>query len=352
MRSFEGIVLNQSPERDGVNVYIDFRASENFRASIRRVFQDDIELTYAEDAHHPPADTSALLVAYSSASAPTSSSSPGKGVSNFLTEWATRLPKLKVIQTVSAGVDGLPFKAIPEDVSILSNAGAYSGPMAEHAFALVLALAKRICMNCASMKLGIFDQKIANDELSGKTLGILGYGRVGAAAAKIGRAIGMRVIGLNRSGTGDSTPDRIYRFESLDEFLKQADVLLVAAPLNFQSRGLLDASKFALMKPNAILVNVGRAQIIVEDDLYEHLKKNPNFRAGLDVWWDEPRGGAPFRPAKDFLSLPNVLGSPHNSGVVSGMFEKVALVAAKNLNGYLTGGQFTNLVDRNDYRLD
>jgi len=271
------------------------------------------------------------------------------GTSDFLAEWCNRLPELRVIQTVSAGVDGLPFKAIPDAVTVLSNAGAYAEPMAEHAFSMILALAKNLMRNHELLKAGVFEQKTPTEELRGKVMGVLGYGGVGKAVAKLAKCFGVRVYALNRSGRGDEYVERIYTLDRLDDFLSECDILVVTAPLNNQSRNLLNASRLNLMKENAILVNLGRAAVISEPDLYAHLLKHSGFRAALDVWWKEPAGDAKFSPDYPFLDLPNFLGSPHNSGVVKDMFPRVALSAANNLRSFFDGSGYKNVVSRSDY---
>ena len=103
------------------------------------------------------------------------------------------------------------------------------------------------------------------------------------------------------------------------------------------------------MKPTAVLINVARAAIIDEDALYEHLTANPACSAGIDVWWDEPERGAAFRSRLPFLALPNVLGSPHNSGIVPGMVERAAGDAARNVARFLRGEEPRGVQRPEDY---
>ena len=103
------------------------------------------------------------------------------------------------------------------------------------------------------------------------------------------------------------------------------------------------------MKPTAILINVARGAIIDEQALYEHLAANPGFCAGIDAWWHEPRGGKPFTTGYPFFDLPNVLGSPHNSGVVAGVLPAAAAKAAENVRRYLRGEPVSGLMRREDY---
>ena len=103
------------------------------------------------------------------------------------------------------------------------------------------------------------------------------------------------------------------------------------------------------MKPNAILVNVARGAILDEEALYTHLKSHPNFMIGIDAWWIEPFIHGTFRMEYPFLDLPNVLGSPHNSGVVPGVLMGASRQAADNIKRFLKGEQVAGLVRREDY---
>jgi phosphoglycerate dehydrogenase-like enzyme len=103
------------------------------------------------------------------------------------------------------------------------------------------------------------------------------------------------------------------------------------------------------MKPTALLVNVARAGIIVQGALYEHLRANPDFSAGIDTWWHEPPLGEGFRTDYPFFDLPNVIGSPHNSSIVAGSHAFAARHAAANVRRYLQSGSLAGTVRREDY---
>jgi glycerate dehydrogenase len=103
------------------------------------------------------------------------------------------------------------------------------------------------------------------------------------------------------------------------------------------------------MKATAVLVNVARGAIVDEDALYEHLRTHPEFSAGIDAWWSEPFGSGQFRVDHPFFELPNVLGSPHNSGVLPGVTEEATRRAAANVLRFLRGEPVTGLVRAEDY---
>jgi phosphoglycerate dehydrogenase-like enzyme len=222
--------------------------------------------------------------------------------------------------------------------------------MAEHVLAMALALAKRLPQGQAAMLRGEFDQQTPTRVIRGMTAGILGFGGIGQASARLFRALGVKVHAVNRSGQSDEPVDWIGTLDELDTLLADADVVVVSLPLTRTTRGLIGRRELGLMKPDAILVNVARAAIVDEDALYEHLRANESFSAGIDTWWQEPSEGGTFTPRHPFLELPNVIGSPHNSGATPGTLETAARRAAENIARYLRGEPVENVVDRAEYR--
>jgi len=254
-----------------------------------------------------------------------------------------------LIQVLSAGVDRVPFDQIPDGVAVASNAGAYAEPMAEHVLALALALAKRLPQNHAALARGVFDQQTPTRLIRGSIVGILGFGGIGRASARLFQALGAHVQAINRSGRTDAAVDRIGTMDDLDALLGDADILVVSLALARATRGLIGRRELSLMKPDGILINVARGAIIDEDALYEHLVRNPSFSAGIDAWWQEPRGQGAFATRQPFLDLPNVIGSPHNSAIVTGSLTEAAARAAENVARHLRGEPVRNLVNFSDY---
>jgi phosphoglycerate dehydrogenase-like enzyme len=257
--------------------------------------------------------------------------------------------RLRFAQLLSAGVDAVDFSALPDRLLVASNAGAYARAISEHVLAMTLSLAKRLPQRHAALAAGRFDKWEPALTLDGAICGILGLGGIGTATARLMAAFGARIYAVNRSGRTGEPVDFVGTLADLDRVLAAADVLVISLPLTLATRGLLGRRELALMKPTAIVVNVARGAIIDQGALYEHLSAHPQSGAGIDTWWHEPAGDAPFREDYPFLELPNVIGSPHNSSIVAGTMLAAARVAAGNVRRYLRGETVTGVVRRADY---
>jgi len=257
--------------------------------------------------------------------------------------------QLRFAQLLSAGVDAVDFSALPEWLTVASNAGAYATAVSEHAVAMTLSLAKHLPQRHAALAEGRFDKWAPSLALDGAICTILGFGGIGAATARLMTAFGARIYAVNRSGRTTEPAEFVGSLADLDEVLAVADVLVISLPLTLATRGLIGARELALMKPTAIFVNVARGPLVDQGALYEHLRAHPEFSAGIDTWWTEPAGGGPFRTDYPFLDLPNVLGSPHNSSIVPGTMLSAARLAAENVRRYLRGEAITGVVRRSDY---
>src|SRR5438034_3184552 len=260
-----------------------------------------------------------------------------------------RLQHVKFIQLISAGADHMPFAELPSHIIVASNPGAYATPMAEHVMAMTLALAKRLLIEHQKLRNGEFDQFTPNRMLSGMTAGILGFGGIGRATARLMRAFGMRIYALNDSGTSSEPVDFLGTLHDLERVLRQSDVVVVSLPLTKATRGLIGEEEFGWMKPDAILVNVARGAIIDEEALYNHVKNHPSFLVGIDAWWTEPFMHGSFRMEYPFLELPNVLGSPHNSCVVPHVLVIATRQAVEIVKHFLKVEKVLGVARREDY---
>jgi glycerate dehydrogenase len=256
---------------------------------------------------------------------------------------------LRFIQLLSAGADHVDFGAIPDRVVVASNVGAYAQPMAEHVMAMTLALAKRLPQHHAELARGVFDQETPSLTLDGSICGILGFGGIGRATAGLMRPFGARIFAVNTSGRTDEPVEFVGTLADLDAILGQLDVVVVALPLTRATRGLIGNRRLEMMKPTAILVNVARGAIIDEGALYEHLRANPQFCAGIDAWWHEPFSEGGFVTNYPFFELPNLIGSPHNSALEAGILYRAARQAADNARRFLRGEPVAGVARREDY---
>lgn len=257
------------------------------------------------------------------------------------------LGSVKLIQVLSAGVEGLPLSWIPGHVPVASNAGGYARPMAEHVLAMALALAKHLPQRHHELSEGEFKRQTPNRDVSGSIVGIVGFGGIGRATAGLFRAFGARVHAITRSDQVDGALEWAGTLEHLDELLARADIVVLSIPLNDETRGLITRRELSRMKRDAILINVARAHIVDEGDLFEHLVENPQFSAGLDVWWHETPDL--FATQRRFLDLPNVMGSPHNSADTYRSLYEASRHAAANVARALRNEPVQNLIPRRDH---
>ena len=316
--------MDRPHERPTVLVTYDPPAGE--RAVISETLGDGTDVHFLSDL-----DAHGRTLVLASADA-LLSWSPGRDLQPGELTGATRL---RLLQLLSAGADTVDFATVPDDVIVAANVGAYAQPMAEHVLGMALALAKRLPANHARLAAGEYPADPETSELRGAVAGIVGFGGIGRACADLLRPRACASTRSTRRDTPTPTSNSRVAPGDLERVLRASDVVVVAIPLTRDTRGLIGARELTWMKPTAVLINVARAAVIDEAALYDHLVASPRFSAGIDVWWDEPERGAAFHPRFPFLDLPNVLGSPHNSGIVPGMMERAAGDAARNVARFL-----------------
>jgi phosphoglycerate dehydrogenase-like enzyme len=259
------------------------------------------------------------------------------------------LGRAHMIQLLSAGADHLPFAELQPNIVIASNVGAYAEPIAEHVLAMALALAKNLPREHRNMINGVFHQSGLNRRLAGSLCGIVGFGGIGRATARLMRCFGARIAAVNTTGRIHEPVEFAGTLVNLERVLSLSDIVVLALPLTKATRGLIGEQELEWMRPDAILINVARGPIIDERALYEHLKANPGFQAGIDVWWTEPFSSGAFRTTYPLLSLPNLLASPHNSAMVPGGSDEALRKAVENIRRMLRGETPVGLVRREDY---
>jgi phosphoglycerate dehydrogenase-like enzyme len=273
----------------------------------------------------------------------------------FLTkDKVARMKQLKFVQSVLAGVESIPFGILGKEVIVSSNAGAYSEEVAEYAWGLILAAAKRIPQFHDWLTRGLWESKkprnVSTDVrvLHGKTLGILGYGGIGRATASKAVAFGMTVNVFVRKRHKDDPPKIFSGRRGLQRMLPQCDVVVLALPLTRLTKEIVGSHELRRMRRNAILVNVGRAELVNQESLFTHLKANESFRYATDVWWTED-GRETFRPKFPFFKLPNIVVTPHVAGPSALAAGRPIPAAIENALRFLRSRRPRNVVAKRDY---
>ena len=252
--------------------------------------------------------------------------------------WNNELPaiakKLKLIQSISAGVDMYDKDVLrAHGIRLASAAGVNAAAVAEHAMALTLALYRRLpeARDNQTQKhwRGMISQISAReDQLTGKTILIVGMGRIGGRLAKLARAFDMRVLAIKRDpSSGAEGADAVYGNDRLVELLGEADVVALTCPLTPQTENLIDARALAAMRPSAYLINVARGRVVHEAALIEALSGGRIAGAGLDVTVEEP-----LPPASPLWAMPNVLITPHTAGETQRYEDGVIDLLLENLD--------------------
>lgn len=219
------------------------------------------------------------------------------------------MPRCRVIAHHGKGVDNIDVaEATRRGIVVANVLDASLYEVAEHVFALALAVARRVCNYDAAVRRGIWDVRSGEPvyRLHGKTLGLIGFGRIAQQVAITGAALGMRVIAYARAPLDLVATHLGVRFMSMEEVLAGADVLSLHLPLTPQTHGLLDAERLARLKPTAILVNVSRGALVDEHALVQALTGRRLFGAGLDVLTSEPPP-----PGHPLTQLEQVVITPH-----------------------------------------
>jgi len=259
------------------------------------------------------------------------------------------LPMLRFIQRLYTGMDGVDFGRFPETALLAGNVGAYAPFVAEHAVALALAAAREIPRSGTLVAEGTLRPPPVQRLLWGRTAVILGYGEIGRAIAERLAGFGTRVLGLNRSGRMAPGCSGMFPADRLAVAVAEGDFVFDTRPLTRSTEGTIDASVLAAMRTDAVFVNVGRAGTVQESALYDHLRGHPDFRAALDVWWDEDYVNVRIGHRFPFSTLPNFVGTPHSAGFGPGVEAYVLERAALNLRRFFAGEKPRHIIDRAEY---
>lgn len=250
-------------------------------------------------------------------------------------------PALRWVHTISAGVDGLINDQLRERGITLTNAaGAYAIPIAEWVLHALLMIVKRGPQMVLAQQERRWHDAIDSDELTGKTLTILGAGGIGREIARRAAAFDMRVWAVNRSGRAVPHVERVVSGDGWRDLLPETDMLVLAAPLTAATRGLVGARELALLPRHAWLINIARGSIVDEPALIEALRGGTLAGAALDTFTSEP-----LPPDSPLWTLPNVIVSPHHSGSSPHSEERALDLFIDNLQRFVSGAELRNVVD-------
>jgi phosphoglycerate dehydrogenase-like enzyme len=246
---------------------------------------------------------------------------------------------LKIIARWGVGFDAIDLHAATKQgIVVTYTPGLLDDSVADYTFALLLALARRVSEGDAAMRNGGWKIAWGND-VGGRTLGIIGLGRIGMAVARRAAGFAMRLLAYNPKPKPEAEKLGV-KFVSLEELLAQSDFISLHAALTPQTRGLLGKAQFRKIKPGAFLINTARGALVDEAALTEALSENRLAGAALDVFATEP-----LPPDSPLRSMPNLLLSPHQASSSRETGERVSLAAAKAIVDLMQGRQPENVLN-------
>jgi D-2-hydroxyacid dehydrogenase (NADP+) len=305
------------PAKDQLTIcfaHVAYRMGERF--ALRKTGLNSFEVRSLDELERRIADADVLLVS---------------GL--WRNELIAKAPRLAFIQSISAGLDQYSRDALrAAGIRLASAQGANERAVAEHALALILALARKLPQardnQTAHQWRGMISEIAAReDELGGKTLVIVGMGRIGSRLATLAKAFDMRVIGVKRDPTqGRGAADQVVAQARMLDVLPEADFVALTCPLTPETTNLIDARALQAMKRSAYLINVARGRVVDEPALAAALEKGVIAGAALDCVWDEPL------PATSALwQAPNVFITPHTAGETQRYEDNVLDLLMENL---------------------
>lgn len=245
-------------------------------------------------------------------------------------------PKLKVIARHGVGVDAINFNyAAQKGIWVVNAPTANFNAVAEHVIMVILACAKksRAIDNCFRQYGANKAGTIIGEEVSGKTLGVLGLGKIGMQLAKKAYAgFEMRVIGYDPYAVKEKLPDYIELKEDMDDLFKEADFVSIHMPLNESTRGIIGEEKFKMMKSSAYMINAARGEIIDEKALITAIQEKTIAGGAFDVFEETP-----ISLSHPLLNFDNVIITPHTAAVTNEAMKKMGIYAAQGIDEVLSG---------------
>jgi phosphoglycerate dehydrogenase-like enzyme len=259
-------------------------------------------------------------------------------------------PSLRLLQTPGAGTDAIDMTRLAPSTAVC-NCFEHEIGIAEYVLGAMLEWEVGLRRMDATLRAGDWSGSYLcgprHGEVHGKTLGILGYGRIGRETARRALAFGMQVRACSRTArTSEPLIGRVDGMDALADLLRGSDFVLVTLPLDAGTRGLLDARAFAQMKDSAVVINVSRGAVIDEQALYDALAQRRIGGAVIDVWYGyPPRGERHAAPSRlPFQALDNLIMTPHASAWTDGLLPRRNRAIAENLNRLARGEPLLNVV--------
>lgn len=259
----------------------------------------------------------------------------------FKAEDLALFKNLKWIQTFSAGVNTLPLKEIEERGILLTNSSGVHGPqMTDHIMGMILSFSRALLPSIRNQKEKNWKVDYPLSELTGKEMLIVGAGSIGQLLAKKAKAFDMGVVGLKRTVEVLENFDEVRPLDELRKSMKTADYVVILAPLTKETRGLIGKEELALMKEDAVLINLARGPLVDEGELIKVLKEKRIRGAGLDVFSREP-----LPEDSPLWELDNVILTPHLGGFSDVSNERSIELISENIRRYYAGEKLKNMVD-------
>lgn len=256
-------------------------------------------------------------------------------------EFLAQALRLRVIGRAGVGVDNVDLDAATrKGVVVMNTPGGNAVSVAEHTFAFLGAMARHLLAANTSMKQGLWDKrKLTGSELKGKTLGIIGLGRVGTAVARLAQAYGMNVVAYDPYVSSRTAAERGVRMGGFEEVLSACDFLTLHCSLTDETRGMIDARALARTRPGVRVVNCARGEVVDGAALVAALESGHVAAAAIDVFDPEPPGRSPL------VNHPRVLATPHIAGSTEEAQEAIGTLIAEQVRDYLLVGTAHNAVN-------
>ena len=249
-------------------------------------------------------------------------------------------PALRWMQGPGAGIDHPIWQGLLDRGVRLSNAsGIHAEPIAQYIFAYVLYWERNVARHVAQQRARHWEI-IRSGDLGARTLGVVGYGGLGQAAGRFGKAFGMRVLGSRRSRVEDGVLDRFVPLERLHELLAESDYVVLSMPFNDATRGMIGTAELAAMRESAVLINVARGGVVDEPALIEALRAGTIRGASLDVVSEEP-----LPEDSPLWTLPNCVLTPHDAGYSPLGEQRLGELFLENLGRFVRGEKLRNEIE-------